>query len=69
MQSVIEAENKKRTTEVAEREDRMQSQIVSLMEDHDKAIRGAQDYYRNIQERLLRDQTVVKVRDVTQRTK
>lgn len=65
MQSVMEAEEKKRRAEINELEDRMKSRVVTLVEDHDRALRGAEEYYSAVQRRLLADQKVLKVRDVT----
>ncbi len=65
MQSMIEAEGKKRRAEINELEDRMKSRVVTLVEDHDRALRGAEEYYSAIQSKLLVDQKVLKVRDGT----
>lgn len=64
MQSLIEAEGKKRRAELIELEDRMKSRVVTLVEDHDRALRGAEEYYSAIQMKLLADQKVLKVRDL-----
>uniref|UniRef100_A0A8P4G4L4 Dynein regulatory complex subunit 4 n=1 Tax=Dicentrarchus labrax TaxID=13489 RepID=A0A8P4G4L4_DICLA len=60
MQSVVEAEGKKRRAETNELEDRMKSRVVSLVEDHDRALRGAEEYYSAVQTKLLVDQKVLK---------
>lgn len=62
MQSMVEEEGKKRREEVNELEDRMKSRVVALMEEHDKALRGAEEYYANTQKKLLSDQKVLEVR-------
>lgn len=62
MQRVAEDEEKKRRTELIEIEDRMKSRIVSLVEDHDRALRGAEEYYCASQKKLLVDQKMLKVR-------
>lgn len=45
-----------------ELEDRTKSRIVTLVEDHDRALRGAEEYYAAAQRKLLGDQKVLKVR-------
>ncbi|XP_040003242.1 dynein regulatory complex subunit 4-like isoform X2 [Xiphias gladius] len=60
MQSMIEAEGKKRRAEVSELEDGMKSRVVTLMQDHDRALRGAEEYYSAVQTKLLADQKVLK---------
>ncbi|XP_044045323.1 dynein regulatory complex subunit 4-like [Siniperca chuatsi] len=60
MQTMIEAEGKKRRAEILELEDRMKSRVVALVEDHDRALRGAEEYYSAIQSKLLADQKVLK---------
>ncbi|KAI3353601.1 hypothetical protein L3Q82_020119 [Scortum barcoo] len=60
MQSMIEAEGKKRRAEIDELEDKMKSRVATLVEDHDRALRGAEEYYSAIQSKLLVDQTVLK---------
>lgn len=62
MQSLMEAEEKKRRAELMELEDRMRSRIVTLVEDHDRALRGAEEYYAAAQRKLLGDQKALKVR-------
>lgn len=61
MQRLSEAEEKKRRTEQNEIEDRMKSRIVTLVQDHDRALRGAEEYYSAIQKKLLVDQKMLKV--------
>lgn len=67
MQRLSEAEEKKRRTEQNEIEDRMKSRIVTLVQDHDRALRGAEEYYSAIQKKLLVDQKMLKeeLRDLT----
>ncbi|XP_078128802.1 dynein regulatory complex subunit 4-like [Sander vitreus] len=60
MQSLIDAEGKKRRAEVNEIEDRMKSRVVTLTEEHDRALRGAEEYYSAVQTKLLADQKVLK---------
>ncbi|XP_059196833.1 dynein regulatory complex subunit 4-like [Centropristis striata] len=59
-ESTIAAEAKKRQAELHEIEDRMKSRVVTLMEDHDRALRGAEDYYALKQARVLNDQKELK---------
>lgn len=61
MQSMVEQEGKKRRAEVNELEDTMKSRVVVLMEEHDRALRGAEEYYSKVQNKLLDDQKVLKV--------
>lgn len=61
MQQLSEAEEKKRRTEQIEIEDRMKSRIVTMVQDHDRALRGAEEYYSAIQKKLLVDQKMLKV--------
>ncbi|XP_045905252.1 dynein regulatory complex subunit 4-like [Micropterus dolomieu] len=60
MQTMIEAEGKRRRAEINEIEDRMKSRVVTLVEDHDRALRGAEEYYSAIQTKLLADQKELK---------
>nr|XP_046232312.1 dynein regulatory complex subunit 4-like isoform X1 [Scatophagus argus] len=60
MQAEIEAEGRKRKAEVKELEDRMKSRMVTLVEDHDRALRGAEEYYSTVQTKLLEDQKALK---------
>ncbi|KAK5865479.1 hypothetical protein PBY51_019746 [Eleginops maclovinus] len=60
MEAMIEAEGKKRRAEVLEVEDRMSSRVVALMQDHERAIRGAEEYYSSIQSKMLADQKLLK---------
>lgn len=62
MQSVMEAEEKKRRAEINELEDRMKGRVVTVVEDHDRALRGAEEYYSAVQRKLLADQAALKVR-------
>ncbi|KAK2817593.1 hypothetical protein Q5P01_025784 [Channa striata] len=60
MQLMVEEEGKRRRAEVNELEDRMKSRIVTMMEEHDRALRGAEEYYSTVQSKLLADQKVLK---------
>ncbi|XP_070711656.1 dynein regulatory complex subunit 4-like [Pempheris klunzingeri] len=60
MQSMIEAEGKRQRAEVNALEDAMKSRVVALVEDHDRALRGAEEYYAAIQIKLLEDQKQLK---------
>lgn len=62
LQAVTEAEDRKRKAEVIELEERMKSRVVSLVEDHDRALRGAEEYYCATQRKLLEEQKLLKVR-------
>ncbi|XP_068582653.1 dynein regulatory complex subunit 4-like [Cebidichthys violaceus] len=60
MQSMAEAEAKKRQAEVDGIEDRMQSRVETLIEEQDRALRRADDYYSAVQKKLLLDQNKLK---------
>ncbi|KAM6936693.1 uncharacterized protein PEZ65_006749 [Lycodopsis pacificus] len=60
MQSMTEAEAKKRQAEVDSIEDRMKSRVETLIEEHDRALRHADDYYSAVQKELLLDQNKLK---------
>ncbi|XP_028458710.1 dynein regulatory complex subunit 4-like [Perca flavescens] len=60
MQSMIDAEGKRRRAEVNEIEDRMKSRVVTLIDEHDRALRGAEEYYSAVQTKLLADQKLLK---------
>ncbi|XP_069385694.1 dynein regulatory complex subunit 4-like isoform X2 [Paralichthys olivaceus] len=60
MQATIEVEERKRRSEVTELEDRMNARVVALMEDHDRALRRAEEYYSSIQNKVLADEKVLK---------
>ncbi|XP_071361667.1 dynein regulatory complex subunit 4 isoform X2 [Trachinotus anak] len=60
MELMVEAEERRRRAEVIELEDIMKSRMVSLMEDHDRALRGAEEYYCSVQTKLLTDQRALK---------
>ncbi|XP_070780285.1 dynein regulatory complex subunit 4-like [Enoplosus armatus] len=60
MQTVIEEEGKRRKAEILELEDKMKSRVVTLVEDHDKALRAAEEYYSAIQSKLLLDRRALK---------
>lgn len=67
MQLLMDAEEKKRRAEIMELEDRMKSRTVSLVDDHDRALRGAEEYYAAVQRKLLGDLKVLKVRQAQPR--
>ncbi|XP_075319388.1 dynein regulatory complex subunit 4-like [Odontesthes bonariensis] len=52
MQSLIEAEEKRRRTAVGELESQMKSRVASLTADHDRALRGAEEYFSTAQNKL-----------------
>ncbi|XP_031732469.1 dynein regulatory complex subunit 4-like isoform X2 [Anarrhichthys ocellatus] len=60
MQSMTEAEAKKLRAEVDGIEDRMKSRVETLIEEHDRALRRADDYYSAVQKKLLLDQNKLK---------
>ncbi|KAK9540771.1 hypothetical protein VZT92_003201 [Zoarces viviparus] len=60
MQSMAEAEAKKRQAEVDGIEDRMKSRVETLIEEHDRALRHADHYYSAVQKKLLLDQKKLK---------
>lgn len=65
LQSAIEVEEKTRR---AEQEDRMKDCVVTMMEDHNRALRGAEEYYSTVQKKLLVDQKALKVRAIRANT-
>ncbi|XP_019110328.2 dynein regulatory complex subunit 4 isoform X1 [Larimichthys crocea] len=60
MQSLMEAEGRKRRAEINEFEDRTNSRVVALVEDHDRALRGAEEHHSMIQTKLLEEQKLLK---------
>ncbi|XP_040891362.1 dynein regulatory complex subunit 4 isoform X2 [Toxotes jaculatrix] len=62
MQSMIEAEEKRRRAEVSQLEQRMRSRVVTVMEDQDRALRGAEEYFFTAQTKQLADQKALKER-------
>ncbi|XP_023117768.2 dynein regulatory complex subunit 4-like isoform X1 [Amphiprion ocellaris] len=60
MQSLMEAEGKRRRAEVLELEDQMKSRVVILLEDQDRALRGTEEFYASVQNKLLLDQKLLK---------
>ncbi|KAM6942380.1 dynein regulatory complex subunit 4-like [Lycodopsis pacificus] len=60
MQSMTDAEATKRQAEVDAIEDRMKSRVETLIEEHDRALRHADDYYSAVQKELLLDQKKLK---------
>ncbi|AWP05078.1 putative growth arrest-specific protein 8-like [Scophthalmus maximus] len=59
MQVMMEAEGRKRRSEVNELEDRMNRRVASLMEEHARALRGAEEYHCGVQSKILTDQKVL----------
>uniref|UniRef100_A0A3B5AXG0 Dynein regulatory complex subunit 4 n=1 Tax=Stegastes partitus TaxID=144197 RepID=A0A3B5AXG0_9TELE len=59
MQSLITVEEKRRRAEVAELDDQMKSRIAVLIENQDRAVRGAEEYYTSVQNKLLADQNLM----------
>ncbi|XP_054460841.1 dynein regulatory complex subunit 4-like [Anoplopoma fimbria] len=60
MQSMTEAESKKRQADVTDLEDRMKSRVMTLIKQHDRALRGAEDYYSSVQNKILLDKSMLK---------
>ncbi|XP_074485992.1 dynein regulatory complex subunit 4-like [Sebastes fasciatus] len=60
METMIVMGGKKRRAEVNELDNRMESRVLTLIEDHDRALRGAEEYYSAIQIKVLADQKVLK---------
>uniref|UniRef100_A0A3Q3FJL8 Dynein regulatory complex subunit 4 n=1 Tax=Kryptolebias marmoratus TaxID=37003 RepID=A0A3Q3FJL8_KRYMA len=55
MQSLAEVEEKKRRSEVIQLEDQMKSRVASLIEDHDRALRQAEEFYSQVQSKQLKE--------------
>lgn len=62
LQAVLEAEGKQRQAELQKLDEQMRSRLVSLKEEHEGALRGAEEYYSAVQRKLLEDQRLLKVR-------
>lgn len=60
MQLLMDTEEKMRRSEIIELEERMKTRKIALVEEHDKALRGAEEYYSAAQKKLLVDQRVLK---------
>ncbi|KAM9857040.1 dynein regulatory complex subunit 4-like [Aulostomus maculatus] len=60
MESMREAEKKKTQAEISMIEDRMKRRTETLIEEHSRAFRGAEEYYSTTQSKLLADQKVLK---------
>lgn len=58
-----EAENKKTQAEISELEDQMKRHMETLIEEHKKAFRSAEEFYTATQSKLLDDQKLLKVKD------
>jgi len=63
MQSLIEAEEKRRRTAVGELESQMKGRVASLTADHDRALRGAEEYFSTAQNKLQEQLKELKVGD------
>lgn len=62
LQLVLEAEGKQRQVQIQKLDEQMRSRIVSLKEEHDGTLRGAEEYYSAVQRKLLEDQRLLRVR-------
>ncbi|KAG7453692.1 dynein regulatory complex subunit 4-like [Solea senegalensis] len=60
MQLMVDAEGKRRRAEVSEVEDRMNARIVALMDEHERALRGVEEYYSALQTKALADEKTLK---------
>lgn len=60
MQLLMDTEEKMRRSEIIELEERMKTRKIALVEEHDRALRGAEEYYSAAQKKLLVDQRVLK---------
>lgn len=58
----MEEEGSKRRAEIAELDHRMEGRAVALMEEHDRRLSSAKEYYENVQRRTQADQKMLKVR-------
>lgn len=65
LQVVLEAEGKQRQAQIQKLDEQMRSRMVSLKEEHEGALRGAQEYYSAVQRKLLEEQRLLKVRRST----
>lgn len=61
LHAMVEAEGKQRQAQIHKLEEQMRSRIVSLKEEQDGAVRGAEEYYSAVQRKLLEDQKLLKV--------
>lgn len=59
-QSAAAAEAKRQLAEVGDIEERARSRVAALVEDHDRALRRAEDYYSTVQKKMLQDQNTLK---------
>lgn len=66
--SVMEEEERKQRAEINKLEQRMASHITTLVEEHAKALTGAEEYYSAVQRKLLEDKKMLKVRIATEPT-
>ncbi|XP_047433965.1 dynein regulatory complex subunit 4-like isoform X2 [Mugil cephalus] len=60
LQSLQEAGERRRRLEVEEVEERMRSRVEALVEDQDRALRGAEEYFSGVQAKLMSDQKLLK---------
>ncbi|KAG7217921.1 hypothetical protein INR49_010297 [Caranx melampygus] len=60
MQAVVEAEGRKRRAELNEMEDRMKSRLVTLSEEHEREMRGAEEFHCAAQSKVLTEQRSLK---------
>ncbi|KAG7231823.1 hypothetical protein INR49_010286 [Caranx melampygus] len=60
MQAVVEAEGRKRRAELNEMEDRMKSRLVTLREEHEREMRGAEEFHCAAQSKVLTEQRSLK---------
>lgn len=65
MLAAEEVEAKKRAVEVSELDKRMRSYTTDLIKEHDRAVRGAEEYYSVTHKRVLKEQSDLKVGDAT----
>lgn len=63
LQSLLEVEGKQRQAQIQKLDEQMRSRIVRLKEEHDGALRGAQEYYSAVERKLLEEQKLLKVRN------
>lgn len=62
MQVLVEAEGRRRRAELNEMEDRMKSRLVALSEEHERKMRGAEEFHCAAQSKVLTEQRALKVR-------
>lgn len=62
LQAVLEVEGKQRQGQIQKMEQQMRSRIQRLKEEHDGAVRGAQEFFCAAETKLLEEQKLLKVR-------